>query len=124
MLNPSIWAIHLQHETASASRLAEKSAHQTTTLAARVTELESALDRLLLVTRSVWEIARDQAGLTDDALLRKIEEVDIRDGVKDGKLTQPAKRCPRCSRTMSKRHRRCLYCGAEDGEQDPFDAVS
>jgi hypothetical protein len=124
MIYPSIWGVHLQREASRALVSAEKSAHKSDVLAQRVADLEGALDRLLLVTRAVWELARDQAGLTEEALLQKIEEVDVRDGVKDGKLTEPAKRCPRCSRTMSKRHRRCLYCGVEDGENDPFDAVS
>jgi len=32
-------------------------------------------------------------------------------------------RCPKCGRTMSPRHGRCLYRGCEDLQAEPFDGV-
>ena len=52
----------------------------------------------------------------------RVEEIDLRDGRRDGKLTKNVTECPVCQRTMSRRYGRCFYCGHE-GEKDPFDGI-
>jgi hypothetical protein len=34
----------------------------------------------------MWEIIRDQSSITDEELVEKITEIDLRDGVVDGKM--------------------------------------
>ena len=71
------------------------------------------LDRLALVTEALWTLLRERAGLTDQQLVERIQEVDLSDGQLDGKVRRPPVDCPACSRKVSRRNRRCLYCGAE-----------
>jgi hypothetical protein len=86
--------------------------------------LEDRVDKLLLACTALWELLRDRTDLTEDDLLAKVQEVDLRDGQADGKITKTVKKCPACGRTMSPRHRQCLYCGAEDLDVGVFDAAT
>ena len=68
------------------------------------------------------ELLRDTMGLTDQDLVNRVQKLDLEDGVADGKVTRSGPTtCPRCQRTFSPRHRRCLYCGQEVAAATPFD---
>jgi hypothetical protein len=82
------------------------------------------IDRLVLICRSMWELIRASNNLSEDDLLKKVMEVDLRDSTLDGKITIPPKKCSSCNRLMSKRHRRCIYCGAENLLDSAFDLLS
>jgi len=77
-----------------------------------VLPLEARLDQLELACASMWELLRDKFQLTDAELMAKIEEVDLRDGVRDHKMRRPLAACPNCQRTIATKSRiRCIYCG-------------
>ena len=76
-----------------------------------VRELEFQVARLLLVNQAMWELLRDRLGITDADLERKMQEVDMRDGVQDGRITFGPVRCPACKRVSNSRYSKCLYCG-------------
>ncbi len=79
----------------------------------RLTELEDEIQRMKLMNQALWELLQERARFTDADLEAKVEEIDLRDGVADGKMTQRAMRCPQCNRVSSTRHWRCIYCGLE-----------
>jgi len=81
------------------------------------------LDRLVLVSSAVWQLVRDRMGLTEEELADKIQELDLSDGVLDGKMRRELRRCAACGRVLSKRHQTCMYCGAEKLENGPFDGI-
>lgn len=81
------------------------------------------IDRLALVCRAMWELLRDSGGFSEEALLEKVREVDLRDGALDGRVRTPPQRCSKCGRTVSRRHRRCIYCGAEGLMDTAFDSL-
>ena len=74
------------------------------------------LDRLTLITHAMWELMAERLGLSHESLLARIEEIDLRDGKKDGKLSQTGVSCRACSRISHRRHSNCLYCGAALGK--------
>jgi hypothetical protein len=78
-----------------------------------IRELQHQVQRLQLLNQALWEILRDKAGLTDAELEQKAHEVDMRDGVEDGRMTETALKCPNCGRVSSSKHWKCLYCGLE-----------
>lgn len=82
------------------------------------------LDRLALVCAAMWSILQEQADLTEEDLLARVREIDLRDGQADGKISPQIVRCRQCDRVMSPRHQRCLYCGAEKLEQTAFDGAT
>ena len=82
-------------------------------------ENEERIDQLVLVCAAMWELLREKAGLTEDDLITRVAEIDARDGIADGKLTAKVQKCPKCSRVISPKHMRCLYCGF----QIPIDSM-
>jgi ribosomal protein S27AE len=77
-------------------------------------ELERKLERMQLVNMAMWSLCKDKLGLTDEDLADKIRQVDMLDGLLDGRVSHQGKSCPRCKRIMSIRHKKCLYCGEVD----------
>lgn len=82
-------------------------------LARRVEWLEERLDRQDLFCAALWSLLQEKVHLSDKLLLERVRQLDLADGHLDGKITQTPQSCPKCHRTLSKRHLRCIYCGAE-----------
>ena len=76
-----------------------------------VKELRHQVERLSLLNQALWELIRGKAGLTDADLERMANEIDLRDGVADGKIGGGAVACPTCHRVSNAKHFKCLYCG-------------
>jgi hypothetical protein len=77
----------------------------------RLRELEHEIQRVKLLNQALWEVLREKTGLTDAELEKKIHEVDLRDGMQDGRMTETPLKCPTCGRVSSSKHWKCLYCG-------------
>lgn len=75
--------------------------------------LNNRIDALALAIQALWELLKEQTGLTDEQLIKKLEEIDLRDGVADGKITPRPVACPNCGRNISSKRSNCLYCGHE-----------
>lgn len=78
---------------------------------AAIRDLEHHVARLSLMNQALWELVREKARLTDKDLEEKAREIDLRDGVEDGKVTDVALKCPTCGRVSNSKHYKCLYCG-------------
>lgn len=74
-------------------------------------ELRRRVETLTLACQALWEIVRSHHGLTDEVILQKIEEVDLRDGKIDGAIGASSIECPNCGRSARSTRRTCLYCG-------------
>jgi hypothetical protein len=86
-----------------------------------VVGLEERLEKLILINMALWEMLKERTELTEQDLMNKIQEIDLRDGQADGKFDRGIQKCPKCDRTMSPKHNRCLYCGAEDLSAGAYD---
>jgi len=91
------------------ARREEDRAAQVKTVSMR--ELQNQFDRLTLVTMAMWSLLKEKTELTEEDLLKRVEEIDLSDGKIDGKFNPQTSTCPQCGRTLSARHNRCLYCG-------------
>lgn len=80
----------------------------------RVGALEDRLGRMLLANQAMWELMRDKLGISEAELLEKMKVIDLRDGVKDGKITAkkpPAERlCSQCGRRQPAVNTVCAFC--------------
>ena len=76
---------------------------------AQIDRLQEQVDYLSIVCVSLAELL-EETGISSYELKRKIEEVDLRDGVKDGKLRQ-SNLCGGCGRKIAVRRATCIYCG-------------
>ena len=102
---------------------AQESSRKATDFQSRVRQLEDSIDRLVLVNAALWSLLKDRTGLTDAALMARVRDIDLRDGVEDGKITTTVQNCQKCGRTMAPRHKRCLYCGGERLASGPFQGI-
>jgi ribosomal protein L32 len=108
----------------AASRDAARSVRETRENAREVESIDERIDKLVLVCTSLWELLKERTDLSEEDLMSKVHEVDLRDGTADGKITVGLQKCHKCGRTMSPKHRRCLYCGAEGLNKDAFGAAA
>ncbi len=74
-------------------------------------QLEAKVDGLALTCQALFEILQAQCGVTEEQLSQKMEEIDLRDGKKDGRISPPNKACSKCGRRASSGRGNCLYCG-------------
>ena len=88
-----------------------------------VTLLEDRIERLSLVCMAMWSLIQDKTKLTEEDLMERVKMIDLMDGVEDGKAARTVQHCHACGRTMSPRHQKCLYCGAEKLAQSAFDRI-
>ena len=82
-------------------------------LESRIQQLEANQERLFLLCTALTELLRDKGLATEAEILTKLQEVDRRDGLADGKFGGiQIVACPRCGNKTKLRHRHCIYCGA------------
>ena len=83
--------------------------------------LRSDVERLLMISEALWLILKEQHGFDDNELVKRIVEIDMRDGKLDGRVAAtPPRQCPKCNRTLFKNRSRCIYCG-EYVVMNPFE---
>lgn len=81
-------------------------------LEARLKQLEANQERLFLVCTALTELIRDKNLVTEAEVLAKLQEVDLRDGMADGKFGGvQVVACPHCGNRTKIRHLNCIYCG-------------
>lgn len=102
----SIGAAHSAQEATRAANQAKSASRQ-------LKVIEANLAKTLMICEALWEILRDEHGYTTQDLHKKLYEIDMRDGVLDGKNQRKPTNCPNCNRTVSPRHPACIYCGQE-----------
>ena len=73
--------------------------------------VEEKVESLALICQAMWELLEDK-GYSSADLLKKIEEIDLRDGQLNGKITKIT-HCPECNHKLGKRHNQCFWCGAQ-----------
>jgi len=106
-----IWDIYLQRQINDANASANQAHQKATDQQYHIKQLEQSIDKLVLINMAIWNLLKTKTGLTEADLLKEMETIDLRDGVADGRITPSASLCPKCGRTVSSRHKRCLYCG-------------
>jgi len=114
------WELKQQRIIGEATAQATAASKRTIDLKAETRELRRLVNKLMLVTQALWEIVAETNNLDNKLLIKKVNEVDLRDGRLDGKLKRAVKKCASCGRTLHKEHSRCLYCGSENLQVGPF----
>ena len=97
---------------------------ETTTKKNNSVDIEATCDQLILLTRAMWELLSVKAGVTEQDLLNKVTEIDLRDGTLDGKIQSKPVACAGCGRSLSPAHSVCIYCGAELTDRSAFDGLN
>ena len=116
-----LWNAYRRTAEKSQKAATDRASHKVIRLNQTVSQLEDKIDQLALTCQALWEVVRDQTGLDDSDILEKLNEVDLRDGKADGKMSPRTRSCAKCERVLHARHRRCMYCGASAPAEDLFD---
>jgi len=77
-----------------------------------IRHLEDKIDALAVVTHALWELLEENTTLSKNDIEKKIEEIDLRDGKLDRKLSSNITHCEECGHKLNKRHSNCFWCGA------------
>lgn len=85
--------------------------------------LEHRVEKLALISRALWEILSEDKGISEEDLLARVTEIDLRNGHLDGRLVPKVIECPECHHKMSSRHDHCIYCGSTSYQRDIFDEI-
>jgi len=75
--------------------------------------LSTRVDRLAMMTEALWLLLRDRFDVPEDDLVSIARDLDLSDGVLDGRVRKKAAACPACRRMVGQHHERCIYCGTE-----------
>ena len=109
-----LWDIYqqsrIESNTDNIRRVDRKRESGDETLETRLQRTTDRLEALMVACQAMWEILRDDAGVGEQKLLAKIEEVDMRSGEQNGKMPKKIVHC-KCGRANNPRHKLCLYCG-------------
>jgi len=108
-----IFDLHQERQISEAKASASRAREKAASVQDEVRVLSARLDRLALLSQAMWELVREQTNLTNEQILAKVREVDLRDGRIDGKLGRKIIDCPACGRMVSSVNRACIYCGVE-----------
>ncbi len=117
-----IWGLYLQNQVSGVQATANDANSKATEQQFRIKQLEQSIEKLVLINMAMWELIRSKTDLADADLMKKMQEIDLRDGVADGRVTPSVQACPKCGRTVSNKHHRCLYCG-QDMSGNAFQTV-
>ena len=79
----------------------------------KVNGLEKKVAKLEIRQAVLWELVRDSLKLSEADMKARLKEMDLRDGVDDGKISNVPLRCPQCQRVSSSQHWKCMYCGLQ-----------
>ena len=109
MFHEALFAATSNHTAGFAAKRANHTANR---VEEQLDCVQADIERLLLITEGLWNILKAEHGYDDQELLRRVLEVDFKDGTIDGKVAaQRPGDCPGCARPLSRGRRYCLYCG-------------
>lgn len=115
------WDLKQQHDIYEVQSKASDAEKRTQEVRVDVHELQARLERLSLLCQAMWELLSERGQLTNNELMRRVLEVDARDGSTDGKIGARIVDCPRCQNKVNSRRPRCVVCGGVIATKHPFE---
>lgn len=83
-------------------------------LDARLESVDSRLQQLTMRLDALCELLQASGAVSQPEMLAKLREIDLRDGVEDGRNVAPQLQvCGKCGSTRVGQHRFCAHCGSD-----------
>jgi ribosomal protein S27AE len=89
----------------------------TTDLRDAIRRLEKRLERQSLVIKALGGLLIQGGAVTEEQLLVRIQQIG------EERVSDAARVCPNCGRTMNAKHDKCLYCGGARKVQSALDLI-
>ena len=116
-----LWDLSQQSQIHQAQGEASAARQRASRAESAYNDIDRRLNALTLASMAMWSILSERIGVTEDELIARMEHIDLRDGVRDGKPSATPRQCSSCRRTANARRDTCIYCGANlIGGPDPF----
>ena len=83
------------------------------------TDLRAALvelERLGLAHKALWDLAAAKLGLTEEDLLKRVQELRSTPELTRDESPKEAVMCQACGRPLNRGRNACIYCGADNTE--------
>ena len=104
------WDLRQEQRIGDAEDAAQRTTRSVQSTRSEIELLRGQLERAALVQQALWELVRDRAGITEEELEAKVQEIDVRDGKQDGRIGGVVSPCPNCKRPNAAWRANCLYC--------------
>ena len=75
-----LWNIAQHNQIRTAERHSSDAHEMARRTASTLLELQVTLERLSLTCRAMWELLRERTDVSEDELIAKVHELDLRDG--------------------------------------------
>lgn len=116
-----LWDLFQQVQISGAQKSANNASLAANIAQVDIEVLQGQIQTLALANHAMWELLSDRLGVTEGELLNKMSEIDLRDGVADGKLTAKAiANCSDCGKPIKRHRPNCYWCGARVSGTFPF----
>jgi hypothetical protein len=89
---------------------------------AELDDIVRQLRKIALVNQALYELLKERTGINDEDLRRKVREIDLRDGIADGRRDASPLRCPKCRTAVTAGALSCPTCGATVAPKYPYEA--
>lgn len=106
-----LWNTIQQAQISKASFAVERANAKLEESGYRQSDLVAHVERLSLACQAMWELLRDNSGLTEADIDAKILEINEHDQKVDGKMTSPPMLCPSCGQKTPVGRPNCMICG-------------
>lgn len=103
--------LYQQQQIDEAQRKAQQAKNRSEISQQEIGDLQRKADALTIACQALWEIVQLRLGVDQTELLKKMQEIDGRDGAVDGKIGHTLLACNKCKRKTSAKRSQCLYCG-------------
>ena len=117
------WNLRQQRQIGEATVQATRASSDSQVHESALADLNRRFDHLALITQALAELLSERAKVSQADLAAKIDEIDMRDGVRDGRAAPAPRSCPKCGRAIAGHRTTCLYCGATLDAAKPFDGL-
>lgn len=94
-----------------------------TNLKVGIDKLNRDVEKLKLVTRALCELLSENSSVPVEAIVDRIQEIDLRDGQLIGKYMEGVSKCSACGRPGKVSRGDCMYCGEKMNTDDPLGTV-
>jgi rRNA maturation endonuclease Nob1 len=116
-----LWDLLQQSQINRSRQSADTADFKASVAQANIEQLETQVQTLSLACQAMWELLGKSYGVSEIDLLNKMTEIDLRDGVMDGKLSlKAATKCHDCGKEIKKVRSNCYWCGAKLMSSTPF----
>ncbi len=117
------WNLRQQHQIGEVRTKASLAHSDAQAQESALADLTRRFERLALVTQALAELLAERAQVKEADLIAKVDEIDLRDGKRDGRVSLMPRSCPRCRREVAGHRTTCLYCGTPIDSTTPFDGL-